>query len=404
VITGASGFVAGQLVEHLDPDVFDVLLVSRGAPRPTAARGEVEWCDYGDLPGRLGPGTIVLHLAAANSDESDLETALRVNVDFTLDVAEVARAAGVAAFVFVSSFHALDAGDRGPYAESKRIAVERLRRLEGLDLVVMTLPAVHGSSWSGKLAVLGSLPSGVGRALFGVAKAFRPTVHVRSIADRLHRMAVEGTADRDIVLSDDLGRNVVYRAFRGSVDLTFAFVVLVLGSWLLAGVWIAVRLTSPGPGFFVQDRVGRHGEIFRCWKFRTMREGTPQRGTHEVSGAAVTRLGRILRRTKVDELPQAWNVLRGDLSVIGPRPCLPSQVELVEARAAAGVLDMKPGITGLAQVNRVDMSDPARLVRWDLRYEGLRCVALDVRILLRTAFGGGRGDRTASGPPADNVA
>ncbi len=112
-----------------------------------------------------------------------------------------------------------------------------------------------------------------------------------------------------------------------------------------------------------------------------------------MSSAAVTPLGGKLRRYKLDELPQLWNVLWGDMSLIGPRPCLPTQEELVRLRGQAGVLHIRPGISGLAQVAGVDMSDPARLVSWDDRYIALRGLILDIRLILQTALGAGQGDR-----------
>ena len=109
------------------------------------------------------------------------------------------------------------------------------------------------------------------------------------------------------------------------------------------------------------------------------------------SVSAVTPLGTRLRRWKIDELPQLWNVLKGDMSLIGPRPCLPSQEELVRRRTEAGVLEVRPGISGLAQVAGIDMSDPARLVEWDARYTAIRGLILDLTLILKTARGGGRG-------------
>jgi lipopolysaccharide/colanic/teichoic acid biosynthesis glycosyltransferase len=157
-----------------------------------------------------------------------------------------------------------------------------------------------------------------------------------------------------------------------------------------------IRLQGDGPAIFAQERIGRWGRVFTCYKFRTMAIGTVQAGTHEVSASAVTALGSRLRRWKIDELPQLWNVLLGDMSFIGPRPCLPSQTELVERRLAAGVLDVRPGISGLAQVNDVDMSNPKKLVEWDVRYIALRGLVLDMILILRTIRGGGRGDRVAT--------
>jgi O-antigen biosynthesis protein WbqP len=165
---------------------------------------------------------------------------------------------------------------------------------------------------------------------------------------------------------------------------------------LLLLVLLAVRLESSGPGFFRQVRVGRHRRPFICYKVRTMAQGTPEAGTHEVAASAVTRVGRFLRTTKLDELPQLINVARGEMAFVGPRPCLPSQVELVEARDRLGIFEVLPGITGLGQVRGIDMSDPDRLARCDGEYVSARNLRLDLSILWATFRGAGGGDRVKS--------
>lgn len=150
---------------------------------------------------------------------------------------------------------------------------------------------------------------------------------------------------------------------------------------------VAIRLTSPGPAIFSQTRVGRNGALFQCRKLRTMHAGTPSVPTHEASANQVTGVGRFLRRSKLDELPQLWNVLVGEMSLVGPRPCLPTQERLIAERVSRGVLVLLPGITGLAQVNGVDMSDPVACARMDAEYLRTRSIRLDLAILFRTVVG-----------------
>ncbi len=124
-----------------------------------------------------------------------------------------------------------------------------------------------------------------------------------------------------------------------------------------------------------------------------MKQGTKQAGTHEVSMASVTKIGAFMRKTKVDELPQVINILRNEISLIGPRPCLMLQEELIEARNSNGVLTVKPGISGLAQIKGIDMSNPKELALTDAKYIALRSLLLDLKIMLATVTGSGQGDR-----------
>ncbi|MDQ0348996.1 sugar transferase [Ancylobacter vacuolatus] len=186
---------------------------------------------------------------------------------------------------------------------------------------------------------------------------------------------------------------MAYDLIKRGIDLTAAVMILLLGWWVFILIWLLIRRESPGPGIFAQRRIGQHGRVFICYKFRTMRVGTPEQGTHLMTASAVTRMGRWLRRTKCDELPQVWNILRNEISLVGPRPCLPVQTELIAAREARGVLSIKPGITGLAQINGIDMRDPDVLAEWDARYLETRSLLVDLKILMATVLGGGQGDR-----------
>lgn len=155
---------------------------------------------------------------------------------------------------------------------------------------------------------------------------------------------------------------------------------------------IAVRLDSPGPGIFAQTRVGREGQMFTCYKLRTMAADTRTAASHEQQSSSVTRLGHILRRTKLDELPQLLNVLIGDMSLVGPRPSLPGQTELIAARRERGIYAVRPGITGPAQVVGLDMSKPLQLAEEDARWATRPTVAAYVKFILLTLAGKGQGD------------
>lgn len=171
-------------------------------------------------------------------------------------------------------------------------------------------------------------------------------------------------------------------------DLTVALaaaVVLALPILLLA---VLVRLTSPGPALYWSDRVGAHNRNFRMPKFRTMRIGTPALATHLLANPAahLTPIGGFLRRSSLDELPQLWSILKGDMSFVGPRPALFNQDDLVALRTERGVDRLVPGLTGWAQVNgRDDLPIPVK-VEFDAEYLRRQSLWFDLRILALTAM------------------
>ncbi|WGS22842.1 MULTISPECIES: sugar transferase [unclassified Bradyrhizobium] len=176
-------------------------------------------------------------------------------------------------------------------------------------------------------------------------------------------------------------------------DLIISAIGLICLIWLIFLLALLVRSTSRGPGIFKQHRVGLGQRIFTCYKLRTMHFETSTDATHNVSASSVTGLGRLLRRLKLDELPQLWNVFKGDMSLVGPRPCLPLQTELIEERQLRGVFSIRPGITGLAQVQGIDMSEPKRLAEVDAEYLAQQSLLYDLSLIIRTLGGGGSGDR-----------
>ncbi|TGQ32792.1 sugar transferase [Mesorhizobium sp. M00.F.Ca.ET.216.01.1.1] len=170
-------------------------------------------------------------------------------------------------------------------------------------------------------------------------------------------------------------------------DLVMAALLLVVTSPVLLLAMLVIRASSPGPALFSQIRVGQNGVLFRCHKVRTMYQGTPSLPSHEAPENSVTVIGKALRKFKIDELPQLWNVLKGEMSLVGPRPCLPTQTELIELRRRLGVLSALPGITGLAQIRDIDMSDPKLCAETDAAYLQIASIGFDLRILLGTIIG-----------------
>ena len=181
------------------------------------------------------------------------------------------------------------------------------------------------------------------------------------------------------------------------LDLILSVLGLVLLSPLLLIVFFSSGIFQPGKPLFLQKRVGRDQKLFTLIKFRTMKPETGSVGTHEVNPDQVTRWGQLLRKTKIDELPQLWNVLRGQMSLVGPRPCLPNQTELIQERQRLGAFTVRPGITGLAQIQGIDMSAPELLAKTDTEMIRTMSVVAYLKYIVRTICGSGFGDRVGKG-------
>ena len=175
-------------------------------------------------------------------------------------------------------------------------------------------------------------------------------------------------------------------------DFVFALLGLVFGAPVLL-IIVLIGLFDTGSPIFRQVRVGRNKKPFTLVKFRTMKVDTASVATHLSSSSSITSFGHFLRRTKLDELPQLWNVLKGEMSLVGPRPGLFNQEELTEARDKMGVFAVCPGITGLSQVNEIDMSTPELLAASDAKMIANMSLANYFKYIFQTVAGKGSGDR-----------
>jgi O-antigen biosynthesis protein WbqP len=153
-------------------------------------------------------------------------------------------------------------------------------------------------------------------------------------------------------------------------------------------IFVLVRVTSPGPALYWSPRVGRNNRVFNMPKFRSMRVGTPVVATHLLSNpdSYLTPIGSFLRKSSLDELPQLWCVLKGDMSLVGPRPALYNQHDLIQMRTEAGVDKIRPGVTGWAQVNGRDELPIPQKVRFDAFYMTQYNLGLDIKILAMTVL------------------
>ena len=175
-------------------------------------------------------------------------------------------------------------------------------------------------------------------------------------------------------------------------DIFFSLIGLVFGLPVLLVIW-TLGVFDTGSPIFRQERVGRNMKSFSLFKFRTMSRDTASVASHLASSSSITSFGRFLRKTKLDELPQLWNVLKGDMSLVGPRPNLFNQAELIHARDALAVYSVRPGITGLAQIKDIDMSTPELLAKTDAEMISTMSVVNYFKYIFLTFAGKGQGDR-----------
>lgn len=175
-------------------------------------------------------------------------------------------------------------------------------------------------------------------------------------------------------------------------DLLISSLILFILSPLIFLIFVFCFLESKNP-IFVQIRIGQYKKPFKLFKFRTMKINTPSLASHLVNEKSVTRFGRFIRLLKLDELPQLINVINGDMSLVGPRPCLFNQDELIKLREEYKIFEVKPGITGLSQVKGIDMSNPIKLCETDLYMNSIINQKYYFKYLFLTLFGKGIGDK-----------
>jgi len=177
----------------------------------------------------------------------------------------------------------------------------------------------------------------------------------------------------------------IYRStFKRPLDCVAAASALVLLSPVLALCWVAIKLDDGGPAIFRQQRVGRDKASFTIYKFRSMPTGTSDLPSVAAGALRITRVGTFLRRSNLDELPQLWNILVGDMSLVGPRPALASQLELIRLRDERGTFSVRPGLTGLAQVSSFDGMSELEKATLDAEYAANITLLVDSVLVLRT--------------------
>jgi lipopolysaccharide/colanic/teichoic acid biosynthesis glycosyltransferase len=395
VVTGVGGVVGRQLVQHLFDRGYQVRVLSRNAKTLEPSLPEsVTVGNYDEMDSIVLGADAVIHLAARNNDQGgDLESFKQDNVELTLKLARAAKANGIGKFIFATTTKALtDKG--GHYGTSKAIAEQNLEQLSNSAFRVTQarLCPVYGNGTRGRIKLLQNLPMGLGKLALWLVRSLVPIVSAKRVAEGMTAVIESSDPLEEVCLSDPIGTFSVYGIFKALMNFIFVIAVPTITGVPCLIAAIAVATTSKGGVLFIQRRVGKNQRPFQLCKFRTMFTGTPNAGTHEVGKSYVTKVGSFLRKSKMDELPQAWNVLKRELNLIGPRPCLENQSELVQERERYGVFEVLPGITGYGQVAGVDMSQPRKLAIHDHRYVAFRGILFDIKIALRTVLGGGFGD------------
>lgn len=204
-------------------------------------------------------------------------------------------------------------------------------------------------------------------------------------------VSLQESVKQSAYFSEDVSGSKNRLIWQRPLDIAFSAAGLVATSPLLIGTTI-IGYFDTGSPLFIQERVGKDKKPFKLVKFRTMSLDTASVASHLADNSSITKLGRILRKTKLDELPQLVNVLKGEMSLVGPRPNLYNQEDLIEARSNQGVYDVLPGITGLAQINGIDMSTPELLAETDREMIDNLTLRKYFSYIIRTALGKGSGD------------
>ena len=182
--------------------------------------------------------------------------------------------------------------------------------------------------------------------------------------------------------------SALYSISKRTMDIVSSLVGLILLSPLFLLVAILIKLDSKGPIIFKQIRIGKNSKPFYIYKFRSMKIDAPNLSTEEFINASdfTTKVGKFIRKTSIDELPQLVNILKGDMSIVGPRPVIERDVRLLELRKECNVDSILPGITGLAQINGRDNIDDYEKVKYDFEYLSKRNLVLDIKIIINTVL------------------
>ena len=393
LVTGATGFVGSQLTVSLENHNVDLLLAGRNEAKIKQVFPKHSVISYDNLDSYSEKIDVVVHLAVLNNNAKNKQAEFQnANVDLFKKILSFCKKNNVSKVINLSSFHIY--GDKlDPYSTTKREAYRLAKEDHSTHITNIICPFIYSTPFQGKLSLLNKLPTLIRQPSFTVVSALKPLIHRDIVISEIIKQLSNHNADEDILLADNKDSNIVYFIFKKIINYGLSISALSILIIPMVLIWLLIKMSSKGPGIFTQNRIGLKGKQFKLYKFRTMKEGTKNMGTHFVSSSNITKLGSFLRRTKLDELPQLLNILLGDMELIGPRPGLPEQQELKDFRSKKNIYDVVPGVTGYAQVNQVDMSAPKILAEWDNRYIKMRSIIFDMSIIIQTFLGKGGGDK-----------
>lgn len=397
LITGATGFIGKCLLSHFNNTDHELILVGRNVEAIKQLYPNRSAINYDDMRSLKMKIDIIIHLAVVNNN-ADLpyKSYSKVNIDLYKDVLNCASHNSVQKVINLTTLHVFS-NKKNNYIKTKTQALKEGKKYKDLEIYNIFCPMIYGKTFSRKVNFLNLFPNWLGAVLFNILSSIAPVVSSKTVVKCIEELTLHTRNTREftknIYISDDKNKNIFFKVFKKCLDISFVVVVILFFWWIFIILWFVIRLSSRGPAFFVQQRVGKKGLLFNCYKFRTMSIGTENVGTHDVNKNSITSIGKFLRSSKLDELPQIINIMRGELSLVGPRPGLPVQKELLKARKLFDVCEVLPGITGLSQINNIDMSTPDKLAEWDKRYIAMRSIPSELKIIILTFFGRGAGDK-----------
>lgn len=393
LITGATGFLGKYLLNYFNDKDYELILVGRNKEFTNQIYPNRIAINYEDMKILQKKIDVIIHLAAVNNNSKlPFKSYFNVNVNLYKDILNFALQNSVPKVINLTTTH-IFTGKNNNYIKTKTLALKEGKKYKNLEIYNIFCPIIYGKVFIGKLKFLNLFPRVVTGVIFDILSIITPVVSINSVVECIEKLITETKQiPRNIYISDDKNKNIYFRIFKILLDICFVVAVILFFWWAFIIIWFLIRLTSPGSAIFAQKRIGKNGLIFKCYKFRTMNIETENVATHEVNRHSITSIGKFLRASKLDEIPQIINIIRGELSLIGPRPGLPNQTELFAARKLRGIYNVLPGITGLSQINNIDMSTPNKLAEWDKRYIAMRSIPSEIKIIILTFFGRGSGD------------